>query len=310
MPQQFKSINLTSLVTGPGYNTKKGYLESTKILRNASKALDTFTRKWNLEIDPFLNTIPKYSDANPIVSGLSGSTLLLDNTTTEAHPFYWNSVSLRSKTILEALNEIDNTNSDIQQQLQNLQASISRLKKLSIKQKFNLLIDTPYNYFNNQFLIVKADETGLEATDTLTIPSDSTFLGIVDTPSTYSSSSDYLVVTKFDQSGLYFVNKNTIPNYFEASADPTISNTFEDVDSLNRIISITLPSTSETLLLEPTKDGVELILRLENTNTGDIDLSGSNCSIENEPLTLDNSNRFLHLIYHSSSTQYYVVGKE
>ena len=303
---KIRQIELSSLPSGPGYNSKTGSLESMHSLRMASRSISTLQSKWNGEIQPFIDLIPSSDEVDPFILGLTGEAILLDSLAKSSHPFYWN--GSRSKTVFECVSELQDSSRSIKENLENLGSHVAKIMGLDIKKRFSKFPDVPSTYFHNQYLKVKSDESGLEATDSLV--ADNSFLGLKDTPFDYSGSSGQVVSTLLSQGGVVFQDEEPLRLNKSAQLASAGSTTFTKEELANKTIYITRDGGSQTFVLEATFDGAEVVFRIDNAVAGSISISGdsSPATIESEPVALNDFIKFLHLVYDESNSTYYILG--
>jgi hypothetical protein len=306
MNQKFRPIGLTPIASGVGYNSKKGYAEASRFLRSGSRAVDVLTKRWDQDLQPFIDLVPSTSDINPFTMGLTAETLFLDSNATDSHPFYWN--GLRSKTVFEALDELRQDALSIQKDLERLQADVAKITSLNVKRRFSQFPDTPTNYFHTQYIRVKADESGLEPTTVLVANNE--FTGLQDTPDTYQNSGGDLVVTKTDQSGVQFIDEETVRSYSVNRLVLPGPFVLGQYDVAGALIYVPRDVVADDIFLQETFHGAEVIFRSIDPVGAPMRIQGypSLTTVENEPLELNDTRKFLHLVYDTSTTSYLVVG--
>lgn len=290
-------------------SSRESFKEKNSLLLLLEQRIKLFESAWIKDYLSFTDLVPIESDINPFVLGLTGYTTLVDKN--RFAPIQRFAQGNRSKTIYEFLNDGENERLDLDKKVDDLFGLLNQVKEKQNTNLYKNLNDTPDGYFGEQFLMVNPLEIGVFYTDM--IPSNTTFIGLSDTPDNYNNAENQVVIAKTDLSGVEFKKTKDIHDFdfLEAPEVPLFD--LQKGDLANKVIYVRRDQAVPTVIqLGSSLDGAEVIFRNSDDTIGvfqDVQFTSFATDIILESaFVLNDTQKSIHLVYETSTKTFWAIG--
>lgn len=246
------------------------------------------------------------TEVNPFVRGMTGRDISSWAGAYISSQYLWNGTRYRS--ILESYNLFDLSTKLATKNIDELKASITKTKGIKSYDRFVDFIDTPNSYVYGNYLQVNAGETALVASTSLV--SGSSFLHLSDTPEYYQSTeAGFLLISNTSKNGFQFEHQSFVHQRKQIRNIGSYTYWGDQIDCVDILVDRS-QYTSFPITLDTGFNGADVYIYLvddPNVSYGTVEIYGQSCTIENEPLPLTDTNRFVHLVYNQAVNQFQIV---
>ncbi len=254
-------------------------------------------------LDEFLALVPGVgSSYDPRIHGLSGSTILIDGSASGKESLFTGD-GTNPRTLLNFLDWIWLYQDTLRPKLEEISQLLLQVHGKDLDRRFEELTDTPLGYVPGQYLKVGAGETGLEATDT--VPADSRFLALNDTPDAFTGKAGAIIESRLDQQGTYLTAiKDQMPwEIAEIASDSTRSG--NQVDRKVLLLDRTSPFT---LSLDPAFEGSEVHLLSKQIAGSEVTVEATGgAALESGTFAVNDTYLSALLVYDTTNSKYWVL---
>lgn len=293
-----------------GATRKSPHVRSDDTLEQVLQSLTDLRRQVDAHAAAWLDLFLRTNDSrDPFLHGLSGETLLLSGQSATATNKWTDSYLFdgadNPRTMDSLCRKLSTQATTMSEQVELVRAEMTRSSEKVRVSYFTDLVDTPDGYAPGQYPAVNSAVDGLEATST--VARKNTFTSLLDTPASIAAANNqYLKVSPTGH--LTAASANTMWPHTVISVEQgqTLSG-----DQLDRtIVYITRNLSGYTLSLGEAEDGAFCTLLLRDTGgggLGDITVqAGGGVTLEEGPVTLNGSRRYVSLFYVASNATFYI----
>jgi hypothetical protein len=212
-----------------------------------------------------------------------------------------------SITLLESYELLEGKTIDSESKITTVASMLSKGSEVIVRDKFIYLDDVPKTYVYNNYLMVNTTTSALVATSS--VIANNTFLGLKDTPYYYSNNDQgSLIVSNSSMDGVHFEHQSFIHKRRYLNCTASFTYWANDLDGVD--IRVSRAYAPFPITFDTGYNGADVCLYLVDDTSipaNPVTLYGQSCSIEDEPLQLNDTNRFVHLVFNQAVNKWQIV---